>query len=161
MSASPGIEYNFFPYSEANQRIFYIQYRINARYNKYDSETIYLKTEENLWSHSLHISLELIETWGNAGFGINGSNYLHNFDLYSIGANGFVSWKLAKGLSLDASGRYSKINNQIALPRGDASLEDVLLRRREIQTQYSYNFSIGLSYTFGSIYNNAINPRFD
>ncbi|MFA7227490.1 MAG: hypothetical protein WC061_00525 [Melioribacteraceae bacterium] len=161
LSFSPGIEFNFFPYSEANQRQFYVQYRINSRYNKYDNETIFLKTEENLWSHSLHISLELIETWGNAGFGINGSNYLHNFDLYSLGANGFVSWKLAKGLSLDASGRYSKINNQITLPRGDASLEDVLLRRREIQTQYSYSFSIGLSYTFGSIYNNAINPRFD
>ena len=66
-----------------------------------------------------------------------------------------------KGLSLDVRGNYSKINNQISLPRGDASLEDILLRRREIQPQYSYNFSIGLSYRFGSIYNNAINPRFE
>jgi len=161
LSGSTGIEYNFFPYSEANQRQFNIQYRINSRYNYYQSETIYFKTEESLWSHSLHISMELIETWGSAGFGINGSNYLHNFSLYSLGANGFISWKIAKGISLDMSGRYSKINNQLALPRGDASLEDVLLRSREIQTQYSYNFSVGLSYTFGSIYNNAVNPRFD
>ena len=161
LNVSSGIEYNIFPYSEANQRQFYIQYRINSRYNFYESETIYLKTQERLWSHSLHISLELIETWGNAGFGINGSNYLHDFNLYSLGANGFLSWKIAKGISLDISGRYSKINNQLALPRGDASLEDVLLRSREIQTQYSYNFSIGLSYTFGSIYNNAVNPSFN
>lgn len=161
LSGSSGIEYNIFPYSEANQRQFNIQYRINSRYNFYQSETIYFKTEESLLSQSLHVSLELIETWGNAGFGINGSNYLHDFNLYSLGANGFISWKIAKGISLDMFGRYYKINNQLSLPRGDASLEDVLLRSREIQTQYSYNFSIGLSYTFGSIYNNAVNPRFD
>jgi len=42
-----------------------------------------------------------------------------------------------------------------------ASLEEILLRRRELETSYYYYFSIGLSYTFGSIYNNVVNPRFD
>lgn len=161
LNSALGLEYDFFQYSEANQRQLYIQYRINSRHNQYEYETIYLKTEENLWSHSIRVSLELIETWGNVGLSLNGSNYLHDFDLYSLSAYGFISWKLVKGLSLDIRGNYSKINNQISLPRGDASLEDVLLRRREIQTQYSYNFSVGLSYRFGSIYNNVINPRFE
>jgi len=59
-----------------------------------------------LWSHSIHISLELIEPWGNAGINIKGSNYLHDFDMYSLGADGFLSWKLVKGLSIDAKAGY-------------------------------------------------------
>ena len=43
LSSSPGIEYDFFPYAEANQRQLYIQYRINLKRNWYDAETIYLK----------------------------------------------------------------------------------------------------------------------
>jgi hypothetical protein len=41
-----------------------------------------------------------------------------------------------------------------------ASLEDVLLMRKQLATSYEYYFSIGLSYTFGSIYSNVVNPRF-
>jgi len=48
----------------------------------------------------------------------------------------------------------------MALPRGGASLEEVLLQRRELQTQYSYWGNVGVSYSFGSIYNNVVNSRF-
>jgi hypothetical protein len=40
------------------------------------------------------------------------------------------------------------------------SLEEVLLQRRQLETGYSYFFSVGLSYTFGSIFTNVVNPRF-
>jgi len=48
----------------------------------------------------------------------------------------------------------------LSLPKGGASLEEVLLRRKMLETSYTYYFSIGLSYTFGSIYSNVVNPRF-
>ncbi len=160
-NAALGVEYNFFPYAEANQRQFRVDYRINSWLHQYEKETIYFKTRENLFSQSINVILELIEQWGNVGAGLHGSNYLHDLKLYSLGANGFVSLKLVKGLTLDFRGSYSKINDQIALPRGDASIEEVLLQRKEVKTQYSYNLSVGVSFTFGSIYNNAINHRFD
>jgi hypothetical protein len=159
-SIAPGIEYNFFPYSEANQRQFRVEYRISMNYNKYELETIYFKKRETLLSHLLRFSLELIEPWGNAGFRLSGSNYLHDFNLYSLSTDGFISVRLLKGFSFEVRGGYSKINNQLALPRGRASLDEVLLARKEIATQYSYNFGIGISYSFGSIYNNAVNSRF-
>lgn len=160
LSFAPGIEYNFFPYSEANQRQFRVEYRVNVNYNRYEFETIYFKMKEVLYSHLLRFSFELIEPWGNAGFRLSGSNYLHDFNLYSLSTDGFISVRLLKGFSLDFKGGYSKINNQLALPRGQASLDEVLLARKEIATQYSYNFGIGVSYSFGSIYNNAVNSRF-
>jgi hypothetical protein len=43
--------------------------------------------------------------------------------------------------------------------RAGESPEDILLRRRQLQTDYNYSTSISLSYMFGSVFNNIVNPR--
>jgi hypothetical protein len=48
----------------------------------------------------------------------------------------------------------------LSLRRGDASNEEILVRQRELATGYEYEFGFGISYTFGSIFNNVVNPRF-
>ena len=52
------------------------------------------------------------------------------------------------------------IHDQISLPKGQATIEQVLLRRTMLETNYSYYLGLGLSFTFGSIYSNVVNPRF-
>jgi hypothetical protein len=71
-----------------------------------------------------------------------------------------MSIRLTRGLNLDVFGSYSRIHDQLNLPVGDASLDEILLRRRELATDYDYRLSIGLSYTFGSVFSNVVNPRF-
>jgi hypothetical protein len=71
-----------------------------------------------------------------------------------------VSLNLVKGFAFSISGGYSMIHDQISLPAEDMDFEDILLRRGELATQYDYWFSYGIRYTFGSIYNNIVNPRF-
>ncbi|MBD3182369.1 hypothetical protein GF312_08760 [Candidatus Poribacteria bacterium] len=68
--------------------------------------------------------------------------------------------RLFEGFSIDVFGSLSRIHDQLALQKGELSQEDILLRRRELSTQYSYYGSIGLRYTFGSIFSNVVNPRF-
>jgi hypothetical protein len=46
------------------------------------------------------------------------------------------------------------------LEAGDATEEEVLLRQRELESGFEYNFRVGFSYTFGSIFSNVVNPRF-
>ena len=70
-----------------------------------------------------------------------------------------IDFRITKGLSLDISSRYSFIHDQLSLRKGTASIEDVLLHQEELSTTYSYYFRICISYTFGSIYNNVVNPR--
>ncbi|MGH7471956.1 MAG: hypothetical protein ACRENP_28730, partial [Longimicrobiales bacterium] len=65
-----------------------------------------------------------------------------------------------RGLEVGVHGGYSWIRDQIALRKGSSDQVDVLLRRRELLTGYDYQAGIGLSYTFGSIFNNVVNPRF-
>ena len=48
----------------------------------------------------------------------------------------------------------------VAFTQDEATQEEILLNRQELATDYSYWGSMGVSYTFGSIYNNILNPRF-
>jgi hypothetical protein len=160
INAYPAVEYNFFPYSESARRSLTMSYRIGVGIFDYDQETIYDKLEETLWRESLEIDLDLVRDWGSVNLSLEGRHYLHDFDLNRLDANGSLNLKLIKGLSMNFWGRYSAIHDQLNLNKSGASDEDILLQRRALESQYSYSMSVGLSYSFGSIYNNVVNPRF-
>ena len=52
------------------------------------------------------------------------------------------------------------IQDQLSLPAGNASLEEILLQQRELETDFELSGSIALSYTFGSDFANIVNTRF-
>ena len=52
------------------------------------------------------------------------------------------------------------MRDQISLAKGELSEAEILLRLQEVATGYTYFGGVGLTYTFGSIYNNVVNPRF-
>jgi hypothetical protein len=56
--------------------------------------------------------------------------------------------------------QYDRVRDQIGLPKGDATTEEVLLRLRQLATGYTYYLNFGFSYSFGSIFNSTVNPRF-
>ncbi|RLD52027.1 MAG: hypothetical protein DRI97_14975 [Bacteroidetes bacterium] len=63
-------------------------------------------------------------------------------------------------MSLRVRGGVARINDQLSLVRGSASEAEILLQLQELQTSYHLEGGLGLTYTFGSIYNNIVNPRF-
>ncbi len=159
-SFAPGIEYNIFPYSESNVHQLRIYYKIYHTFNKYVDETFYFKKKENLLQHSLDGSLSLIEPWGSLSIGGEIQNYLDDFTNFGYRIYSSASLRLFKGFSLDFYINYNKVGKQITLPLAGASLEEVLLRRRQLETSYNYYAFFGISYSFGSIFNNFVNPRF-
>jgi hypothetical protein len=46
------------------------------------------------------------------------------------------------------------------LEKQGATAEEILLRQKQLNTAYELAGNIGITYTFGSIYNNVVNPRF-
>ena len=157
---APAIEYNFFPYYESTRRRLRILYRLNYYHNSYIEETNYNKTSESLWGQSIDVTLEVKQPWGNASISVDGSHYFYDVSKNRVSLWSHMSIRLVRGLNLDIFGSYSRIHDQLNLPKGDASLDEILLRRRELATDYDYRISIGLSYTFGSVYSNVVNPRF-
>ncbi|MEZ5070110.1 MAG: DUF481 domain-containing protein [Bacteroidales bacterium] len=156
----PGIEYDVFPYSESTRRQLRFLYSAGYSYSDYTDTTIYDMTKEHLWQQSLMVAYEVVQKWGNIDVNAGYSNYLHDWSKNNLNFGGFIRLRVAKGLSIRLSGDYSIIHDQLGLVKGGVSAEDVLLQIKELETQYSFNVSFGFSYTFGSIYNNVVNPRF-
>jgi hypothetical protein len=129
-------------------------------YSDYIDSTIYDKTKELLWAHKLFIGTEFKEKWGSVSFGVVGSNYFKDFKYNNLSIDGSVNLRIVKGLSLRLYGGISLIHDQLNLPKGDISRDDILTRRKQLASQYFYWGNIGITYTFGSIYNNVVNPRF-
>lgn len=159
-SLQPGLEYNIFDYKHATTKQIRIVYKIGPDFNSYNDTTIYNKTEEWLWSQSLSVAAKSVQQWGSISGSINSSAYLHDLSKNRLGFYINMSIRLFKGLELNLNGNYSMVHNQMNLPKGDVTQEELLLQQRQLETQYNYWASIGISYTFGSIYNNIINPRF-
>ena len=160
LSAQPGIEYNIFPYSDYTRRQLRINYKIGPGYKSYIDTTIYEKLKETLVAQSLSATFEYILPWGNFSCSVSGDSYLHDLrkNQFSVYANS--SLKIYKGLSLNFYISYASIHNQLNLSKEGATRDEVLLRRKQLETQYSFSGSFGISYTFGSIYDNVVNPRF-
>jgi hypothetical protein len=160
VNAAPAVEFNFFPYSESTKKQFRVLYRIGYMGTRYNEETIYFKTAESLLRGSLSFAYEVKRPWGTVSLNLEGSHYFHDFSKNRIELGGEVSFRIWRGLSFEVGGSYAKIRDQLSLPREGASYEEVLLRQRQLATGYSYSFSVGLNFTFGSTRSNVVNPRF-
>lgn len=158
---APAIEYNFFPYSESTRRQLRVLWKPGYNSYHYREETIYDKTAEGLWGQTFSVTLELKEKWGNISNSFEAFHYFQDLQKNHLRLYSQLSLRLFKGLSLNLYGSYSRIHDQLSLGKAGASLEEVLLRRTQLSTSYSYYGQIGLSYTFGSIFSNVVNPRFD
>jgi hypothetical protein len=156
---NPAIEYNIFPYNEVLRREIVFAYRIGYFHNDYIEPTIFEKMKEGIFNHSLDVQVRYRQPWGNVYSRLRASTFLDDFEKNRLQLYGRFSVRLVKGLSVRFSGNFEIIRDQINLPAGDASIEDVLLQQKQIATDFELGFSIGLSYTFGSAFNNIINTR--
>ncbi|MFW6159976.1 MAG: hypothetical protein ACOC57_02420, partial [Acidobacteriota bacterium] len=156
----PAVEYNIFPYEQANRRELRIQYRLDYNFRDYIEVTIFDKLREHLFSQELQVVFELKEPWGSAGLRLEGSHFLHDFSKNNISVEAGISMRVFKGLSFNIESSYSRIRDQLALPLSGASKEEVLLELKQLATSYNFRLEMGFSYRFGSIFSNVVNPRF-
>jgi len=160
VSPAPAIEYDLFPYSESTRRQLRFLYRLNLRSVSYDERTIFGKQSEKLLQQALSVTLELQRKWGTLSTSLQGSNYFHDFGKNRVELWSELSLRLFKGFNFNIHGGYSRIHDQLSLPEAGATLEEIILRRRQLETSYEYHLSVGLSYTFGSTQSRVVNPRF-
>jgi hypothetical protein len=156
---APAIEYSFLPYSEVVTREFTVAYHLGRLSNRYFEETIFLKTEEAILSHAMDVNLRLRQQWGDANLFLQGSCFLNDWSRNHLSLNGRVGVRVFKGMTFNMGGSFRLINDQITLPRGNTTIEDILLGQRQLATAYNSNVNFGLRYTFGALYNNVVNTR--
>ncbi len=156
----PSIEYDIFPYSEATHRQLRILYGAGYQFNNYIDTTIFNKTKEGLYMQTLNIAFQVQKKWGSINLALVGSNYFHDFSKNRLELLSSVNIRIFKGLSLRINGGIAHINDQLNLKKGNISEAERLLQLREVATKYRVEGGVEITYTFGSIYNNVVNPRF-
>ena len=157
---TPAIEYNVFDYAEATRRYLALQFGLGVDAFVYSDTTIFDKLRETFPMYMTAAEFATRQPWGDSNVRLEHRGYLNDASKRSTQLSGELSVRLFRGFSVRFGGDYSWIHDQVYLPKGERDQADVLLRRRALLTGYEYNAFFGFTYTFGSIFNNVVNPRF-
>lgn len=157
---APAIEFNLFDYSEATRRYLAFQFGAGVDAFVYKDTTIFDKLRETFPVYIAATEYATRQPWGDSSVRLEHRGYLSDASKRSTELSGDLSVRLFRGFSVRFGGSYSWIHDQVYLPKGERDQADVLLRRRALLTGYEYNAFFGFTYTFGSIFNNVVNPRF-
>ncbi len=160
ISLAPAIEWNFFPYSMYTRRQFRVQYAIGGLRASYYEETLYGKLEETRGRQELSATFEQREPWGTLEGRVEASNYFPGLSTHRLEIDGEADLRITRGLSVNFEASASRIRDQLSLPRRNASSEEVLLRLRQLQSDFEARLEIGIQYRFGSRFAAIVNPRF-
>lgn len=133
---------------------------IGMNHFDYQEPTIFDRTSEFLADQTVTVSLDLSQPWGRSSVSLEGAQFLQDPGKYSLLAFADLEFRVFRGLSLEVIGSSSLIRDQVFLPRRGAFPEEILVRRRQLATDYQHSLYLGISYTFGSIFNNVVNSRF-
>ncbi len=156
----PAIEYNLFPYSQYTRRQLRFGYAIGPYRARYTEETLFFKLSDTLVQQQASVTIDQREPWGSLQAELEYQTFLPQPSRYRLQLEADVNVRLARGLSLSIEGSTSRIRDQLSFPRRGVTAEEVLLRLRRLRSGYEYDFQLGLTYTFGSIFNTIVNPRF-
>ena len=160
-SLKPAIEYNFFSYKESSKKQLTLAYKVGGIHTNYNERTIFNKEEEFLWEHNLSLGGSIKQKWGSITSQASYESYLKDPSLNAFSFYLGTNFRIVKGLSFNISGNYDITNNQINLAAGDLTLEELLLSQKQVKSGYNYFLSVGLNYSFGSMFNTIVNPRFN
>ncbi|WP_027421268.1 hypothetical protein [Crocinitomix catalasitica] len=156
-----GLEYDFFEYAEAFNKQAIVAYNLGARYNDYYDTTVFNQSAEVLSFQEVTLGGTVKQDWGNMSSTLTYHNYLHDFKLNSLSLWLNFKVRLFKGFSWRLNGKINFNQNQVNIAKQGVSIEDVLLQQQQLGSAYSYWMSTGINYSFGSMYNSVVNPRFD
>lgn len=157
---NPAVEYSFFPYPEATRRALTAFYEIGPVYRDYIDETILGETGALYAEQALSLRFSQRQQWGDARVRVQWSNYLQNFEQNNLELDGNLSFRITRGLDLNTGASYARVRDQIYLSGEGLTDEERLLELAQEGTDYEASVRLGLSYQFGSIFNNVVNNRF-
>lgn len=137
----PKIEFNIFPYEEFIRNEFRINYIIRYNYAGLFRRSIGQLSENENYSHRLGFIYRIIRKWGDLSAIVYVYQGFRDLSIANTYMNVGMRKRLGKGIFLNIKA--------IAQTRfGQENL-----------SRLSYTTEVGVSYLFGSLHNNVVNPR--
>lgn len=157
---SLALEYSPFPYRDATQRQVIVRYTVGLRAARYVDTTVFGLLRETRPLHDFAMATDIRQSWGNVYGSAVWSQYLHDGRRRRLTLDVGIDYRIRAGLNLGAGLSYARIGDQLNVPGVNLTDRERLLQLRELQSGSSASLSVGLSYTFGSVFSNVVNPRF-
>jgi len=155
----PALEFNIFPYTESTRRSITFLYLLELANFNYELISVNGKTSETLGRHTFQVRAEVQEEWGEIFGSVEGIQYFHDPSTHRINIFLRLEYRLFRGFNVDLFFFFSRIKDQFYLPASGLSPEEILLRRRQRETDFEFDIGIGFSYRFGSKFANIVNRR--
>jgi hypothetical protein len=157
--AAAAVEYNLFDYRESSERQLTFTYFAGVNELDYEEQTVSGVLSESLADQGVLVSYDANRPWGEGSVELRLSHFLEDVQLNRIELGGRLEYRIFRGLSVNLYGRAERARDLVFLPLSGATEEEVLLGIRALQSDFQFRGGIGLSFTFGSIYNNVVNSR--
>jgi hypothetical protein len=158
--AAPALEWNLFPYSESTRQQLIFMYQVGGAWVDWWEETIFGQTNEWVFDHRFRSDLNFRQPWGSGGTAFQIASLLNDFSKWEMSLEGTMNIRLFRGFSFTVGGNYRIIRNQLGLRRRNLTDEEILTARRQLETDSSYRLNFGITFDFGSVFNNVVNSRF-
>jgi hypothetical protein len=110
--------------------------------------------------NELNLIFRKIGTWGYVDLSVNARANMEDLSQFSANAAAVANINLYKGVSFNMGMGLGLHRDQIGLSQEAVTVDQVLIQQREMATNYSYHINFGISFSFGSRFNNKVNPRF-
>jgi hypothetical protein len=156
----PVLELNIFPYDRNASEQLRMAYQAGVWTNWYFEPNVAGRMRESRHYQALTMIADLNQRWGTVQLAVQLNSFLNEPKLARLASTASLNLQLFEGFALNLLGGASWIGDQISLRRHPLSDVELLLATAQQPTDYSVTFEFGFSYTFGSVHNTIVNPRF-
>jgi hypothetical protein len=160
LHGGPILEWNSFPYEENASRQLRLAYQVGAWYTNYYERTVFDRLEEIRPYHALSLIVDLNQAWGSVQSVLQANAFIEEPKRWRLAAGLTFTLSLVAGLALQFEGQIAWIHDQIGLRERELTDREIFLETRELEKTISLTAEFGFSYTFGSVHNTIVNPRF-
>lgn len=156
----PVLELNLFPYSDNASKQLRVAYQAGPWLNWYAEPSVRGRRHDVRGYQALSVVVDANQRWGSVQWALQLNSLLDEPARYRLGSALVGSLQLFEGFAVNATGMGSWVNDQINLRARPLSDTELLLGTAEARTSFLLELELGLSYTFGSVHNSIVNPRF-
>jgi hypothetical protein len=156
----PLAEYNLFPYSQNASRQVRLAYQAGVWANWYFEENEAQRLREARPYHALSLIVDVNQPWGSIQWVGQANSFLDDPERYRLSSGAVLSLRLFEGLAVNFEGKAALVRDLINLRRRTIRDEELLLWTAEQPTDYTFEGKLAITYTFGSVHNTIVNPRF-
>lgn len=157
---APLVEFNVFPYAESASQQLRVAYQLGPWVNWYQEANQAGVLRELRPYHALSLIADINQAWGSLQWIGQVNHFLDEPHLFRLSTGATVAMRIAEGLAFTLNGEAAYVRDLIGLRARSVSDTELLLDVAQLPTNYTAQIELGISYTFGSVFNTIVNPRF-